>query len=61
MACSPGHTGNANDLARFERRESIADEIKVGDAVDLVVIGDAGIAVAKSELGPDVEINLGPT
>jgi hypothetical protein len=55
-----GHLGHPSDLARVEREESLADQIEVGDAVDFVVIGDPGIAVAKAKFRADVEIDLVP-
>ena len=42
-------------LPGFQRREPFADQVEIGDAVDLVVIGDAGVAIAEADLGPDVD------
>ena len=46
-----GHVGDTDHLARRERRQSAADQIEIGDAIDLVVIGDAAVAIAEADLG----------
>src|ERR1700761_346468 len=46
-----------NHPARFARLEALADQIEIGDAVDLVVIGDAGVAIAEADLGPHIDLD----
>ena len=60
-----GHVGNADDAARRPRHEVWRDHVEIGDAVDLVVVGNPGIAVAEADLRPHVEFDalaarLGP-
>lgn len=43
-------------LPRRHRRKARADQIDVGHAINLVVIGDAAIAIAEAALGPHVEL-----
>ena len=52
-----GHVGDADDLARRERREALAHQIEIGDAIDLVVIGDTGVAIAEADLRPHIEFD----
>jgi len=46
------HVGDADDMTGLARGKTFAHQIEVGDAIDLVVIGNAGVAVAKAFLGP---------
>jgi hypothetical protein len=46
-----------DDLARRERHKMLADQVEIGDAIDLVVIGNAGIAIAEADLRPDIDLD----
>ena len=52
-----GHVGDADHPARLQRHEAFADQIEIGDAIDLVVIGDAGVAIAETDLGPHIDLD----
>src|ERR1700754_4946255 len=41
------------------RGEARADQIEIGDAIDLVIIGDAGVAIAEADLGTDIDLAAG--
>src|SRR5258708_28696523 len=53
-----GHVGEADHPARLQRRTPLADQIEIGDAVDLAVIGDAAVAIAEADLRPDIDLDL---
>ena len=50
--------GHANHLARRQRHKPFADQIEIGDAVDFVVVGDAAVAVAKTDLRPHIDLDV---
>src|SRR5215510_12269795 len=52
-----GHPGEADRLAWPQRRKARADQIEIADTIDLVVIGDAAVAIAEAEFGPDIDCN----
>ena len=54
----PGMSGDPDHLARRERREALADQIEIGDAIDFVVIGDAAVAIAEADLRPHVDLDV---
>src|SRR6185437_6880478 len=45
-------------LTRLARHEALAHQVEIGDAVDLVVIGDAGVAIAEADFGPHVKFDV---
>jgi hypothetical protein len=53
-----GHIGDPDDIARRDRREPRAQQIEIGDAIDLIIVGDAAIAVAEADLGPHVHFDV---
>src|SRR6516162_5066973 len=55
-----GHVSQTDHLPRLNRRKTFADQVEVGDAVDLVVIGDARVAIAEADLRPHIELDRGP-
>src|SRR5260370_28131810 len=57
---SSGHIGDPDHLAHLERGKTLAHQIEIGDAVDLVVIGHAAIASAKADLRPHVQLYIFP-
>src|SRR6185437_11305712 len=54
------HVGETNGLASFNRCKARADQIEIGDAVDLVVIGDSRVAIAEADLRPHIELDPAP-
>lgn len=50
---------NTHRFARRCRYKTRADQVEVGDSIDLVVIGNAAVAIAEAELGADVELSAG--
>src|SRR5207302_641364 len=57
---APGHLGNANRLARRKRCKAFADQIEIGNAIDFVVIGNAGVTIAEADFWPHIELGLCP-
>ncbi len=53
-----GHIGDPDDIARRARRKMLAQQIEIGDAIDLIVVGDAAVAIAEADLGPHVDLDL---
>ena len=49
-----------NDIAGLHRHELRAHQIEIGDAIDLVVIGNPAIAIAEAELWPDIDLDRSP-
>ena len=47
-----GHIGDPDDIAWRDRREPLAQQIEIGDAIDLIVVGDATVAIAETDLRP---------
>src|SRR5262245_34585915 len=45
-------------LTDLERYKTLADQIEIGDAIDLVVIGHSGAAIAEADLRPHVDFDL---
>src|SRR5215470_11219681 len=45
-------------LANLERYKTLADQIEIGDAIDLVVIGHSGAAIAEADLRPHVDFDV---
>ena len=52
------HVGDVHRFAGLARRKALADQIEIGDAVDLVVIGNAGVAIAEADLRPHIEFDI---
>ncbi len=44
-------------MTGLARGKTFAHQIEIGDAVDLVVVGNAGVAVAEAFLGPHVDLD----
>ena len=36
----------------------LAQQIEIGDAIDLIVVGDAAVAIAEADLRPHIELDL---
>src|SRR3954452_20152155 len=53
-----GHIGDPDDIARRARRKMLAQQIEIGDAIDLIVVGDATIAIAETDLRPHIDLDL---
>jgi len=53
-----GHIGDPDDIARRDRREPLAQQIEVGDAIDLIVVGNATVAIAEADFRPHVKLHL---
>src|SRR3954469_6435846 len=53
-----GHLRDLDHPARFRRSKPFADQIEIRDTVDLVVIGNAGVAVAEPDLRPHIQFAL---
>ena len=53
------HPSDRDRTAVGRRRVAVAEEVDVGHAVDLGVIGDAGFAIAEADFGTQVEMHLG--
>ena len=51
------HVGDADDSPGLARRKTRADQIEIGDAIDLVVIGNAGVAIAEAYLRPHIDFD----
>src|SRR6516164_9412763 len=41
-----------------ERRSFAAEEVDVADAIELVVVGHSGLAIAEADLRPQIEVDL---
>ena len=54
----PRHIGDPGDVARRDRREPFAQQIEIGDAIDLIIVGDATVAIAETHLRPHVKLHL---
>jgi hypothetical protein len=52
------HVGDLNHATRRQRHKTFAHQIEIGDAVDLVVIGHAGIAIAEADFWPHIDLDL---
>src|SRR5262249_44761596 len=52
------HPADADRLAVAQSVELAAEQLEIAYAVELGVVRDAGRAVAKAELGPQVKLNL---
>src|SRR5262249_2951383 len=57
-ACAPLLSPRRYRMASRQRLVVRSDEFDVADAVDLVVIGNAGGATAESDLGPEVKVRF---
>ena len=53
------HPGDRDRLSRPQRGELVAEQVEVADAVEFLVVRDAGRAVAEPDLGADVDVHLG--
>ena len=54
------HVGEPDHLARPRAaRNCVAHQVEIGDAVDLVVIGNAAVAIAEADLRPHIELDSG--
>ena len=59
IAAQPaGHVGHFDHIARRQRGEAFAHQVEIGDAVDLIVIGDTRVAVAKADFGPHIDFDI---
>ena len=56
-ASASGHLADADLVPRRERGEPFAHQVEVGDAVDLVIIGDPPLAIAKTDLRPHIQFD----
>ena len=54
-----GHIGDPHHIARRARRKMLAQQIEVGDTIDLIVVGHATVAIAETDLWPHVNLELG--
>ena len=50
-ADAAGHVGDTDRLARPQWRKARADQVEIADAIDLIVIGDAAVAITETEFG----------
>ena len=41
-----------------QRHEALADQIEIGDAIDLIVIGNPAVAIAEAGLRPHIELDF---
>ena len=60
VGCASGRTCRRPESRSpgAQRHERSAHHIEIGDAVDLIVIGDTGIAIAEADLRPHVDLDL---
>jgi len=54
------HPCDLDLAARPQHRGPVAHQVEVAEAIEFVVVGNAGLAVAKADLGANVEIDLDP-
>jgi hypothetical protein len=43
-----GHVGDPDDIARRQRHKMLAQQIEIGDAIDLVIVGDPAVTIAEA-------------
>src|SRR3981081_249255 len=55
---SSRHVGNPHHLALLTWNKPLAYQIEIRDPIDLVVISDAAVAIAKAELRPHGELDI---
>src|SRR5262249_19822730 len=53
------HPGDRDRMAVARRGELLAEQLDVADALELGIVGDAGLAIAEADLGADVDVHLG--
>src|SRR6185436_2884486 len=52
-----GHVGDPDDIARRARGKMLAQQIEIGDAIDLVVVSDATVTIAETDFWPHVDLD----
>ena len=57
-AQSSFHIGDPDHLSRLKRNEALAHQIEIGDAIDFIVVGHAGVAIAEADLRPHIHFDL---
>ena len=57
-ARAAGHVGDVNDPACFKWHKARRNQLEIGDAIDLLVIGDTCVAIAKADFWPDIELDV---
>src|SRR6202000_2880579 len=57
-ARAAGHVADPDHLARLLWHKTLAHQIEIADAVDLVVIGNTGVAIAEADLRPHIELDV---
>src|SRR5664280_1353024 len=53
------HPRHSDRVARPQNRRLVAHQVEVAQAIELVVIGNAGRAIEEVDLGPDIKVDLG--
>ena len=59
LSYSTGHCRNLQNPPRFDRSKLFADQVEVGNTINLVVIGNPGVAIAKAYLWTNVNFDPG--
>src|SRR5450759_4760717 len=58
-AASALHPRDCDRVTRPQIRRLVAHQVEVAQALELVVIGYAGRAIAETDLGPNIKVDLG--
>src|ERR1039457_3619438 len=53
------HPRDNDRVAGPQNRKLVAHQVEVAQAIELVVIGDTGRAIAEADLGPNIKVDLG--
>jgi hypothetical protein len=53
-----GRIGDPDDIARRDRRKMFTQQIEIGDAIDLIIVGHTTVAIAETPLRPQVKLHL---
>src|SRR5262245_52141607 len=59
-AAAAFHPVHCNGSAGPECRSFVANEVDVADAIELLVVGHAGLTIAEADFRPQIEIDLNP-
>src|SRR5207302_5015068 len=52
------HAADADGAAIGQAHECIAEKLQIADAVEIVIVGDPGGAIAEPDLGAQIEADL---
>src|ERR1700722_19349171 len=56
----PFHLGDGNRAARIRRGKFRAEQLDIADALQLLIVGYPGAAIAEADLGPQIKVHRDP-